>query len=82
MTEGACCCCGRAPGPYHVEITIDGQFISSSPGAWVYLRREGGVEIGMCDQCFSSGRLADLTPEEVAYCRERFARCSEDEGDA
>jgi len=81
MTDGACRCCGRPPGPYHVEISIDGQLISSSPGAWVYAHRDGGVEVGMCDQCFTAGRLEGLTPDEVEYFRRGFARCTEDEND-
>jgi len=82
MSDGPCRSCGRAPSPYHVDISIDGQLISSSPGAWVYVNREGGVQVGICDQCFSAGRIDGLSPDEVEYFRERFSRCAEDEGDA
>ena len=82
MSDGPCHSCGRAPGPYHVDIAIDGQVIGSSPCAWVYANREGGERVGMCDQCFSAGCLDGLSSDEIEYFHEEFARCAEDGGDA
>ncbi len=80
--EGACHSCGRAPGPYHVDIAIDGQLIGSSPCAWVYAPREGGVQVGICDQCFSAGCFDGFSPDEVEHFREQFAKCAEGGDDA
>lgn len=81
MSGGPCHSCGRAPGPYHVDMTIDGQLIGSSPCAWVYASREGGVAVGLCDQCFADGCLDGLSSDEIEYFRAEFARCGEEGGD-
>lgn len=67
------CChvCGVPGGCEIVGIEVDGVYVEL-PHHFVYLYRECGKPIGLCNQCFDARRFDGFAAHEVAYFYEEF----------
>ena len=49
------------------------------PHRFVFVYRDLGKRLGLCNRCFDAQRFDGFTPDEIAYFREEFAKAAADD---
>ena len=68
-----CHVCGATEAYYIVDIEVEGVYVET-PHHFVYLYRECGKLIDLCNVCFGARRFEGFAAHEIAYFHEEFTK--------